>query len=142
MRDASYSQEIRFSIFRLVALNDVSWSFKINGIFRHNRIAIYDFTATWFCSFFLVTLFVNYHEFGNYDTSYSDKCLLSIFCVNISSETWLRNDCIERIPWRNVVILVKECNYSRVKTIQANFFFIVFFRKQFLHLQSFLRNTL
>ena len=34
------------TIFRLVPLNGVSWSFKINGNFRQNHIAIYDFTAT------------------------------------------------------------------------------------------------
>ena len=32
--------------------NEVSWSFKINGNFRHNLIAIYDLSATWFCSSF------------------------------------------------------------------------------------------
>ena len=44
--DASYLREILLTIFRLVTLNDVSLSFKINGNFWHNHIAIYDFPAT------------------------------------------------------------------------------------------------
>ena len=51
-RDSAYN----FSIFRLVTLNEVSWSFEINGNFRHNHIAIFNFTAKWFCSSFLVTM--------------------------------------------------------------------------------------
>ena len=41
-------REILLRIFCLVTLNEVSWSSKINGNLRHNHIAIYDFTATWY----------------------------------------------------------------------------------------------
>ena len=53
--DASYSWQILLTNFPLVTLNDALPSFKINGNFRHNQIAIYDFTATWFSSSFLET---------------------------------------------------------------------------------------
>ena len=38
--------------------NDVLMISKINGIFRHNYRAIYDFTATWFSSYFLLTTMI------------------------------------------------------------------------------------
>ena len=34
------NREIMLTIYRLVTLNEVSWSSKINGNFRHNHIAI------------------------------------------------------------------------------------------------------
>ena len=52
--DESFPREILLKIFRLVTLNDVSVSFKINDKFVHNDIAIYDFTV-WFCSSFSVS---------------------------------------------------------------------------------------
>ena len=51
----------------------------------YNHIVIYNFTAKWFCSFCFV-LFGNYYDFSKYDTIYTEKCLLSIFCVDISFE--------------------------------------------------------
>ena len=53
---ASYPGEILLTIFRLVTLNDVLLSYKINGNFSYNHIAIYDFTAVRFCFPFLVTI--------------------------------------------------------------------------------------
>ena len=53
-----YSREILLTIFSLVILNEVSWSFKMNGNFRHNHIPIYYFTAKWICSSFLVTTMI------------------------------------------------------------------------------------
>ena len=43
---ARYSLVILLNIFHLDTLNEVSWSFKINGNLGHNDIAAYDFTAT------------------------------------------------------------------------------------------------
>ena len=39
----------------------------------------------------------NCYDIDNYDTIYSDKCLLFIYCVYISLETCLKNYCIGRI---------------------------------------------
>ena len=71
-RDSAYK-------FRLVTLNEVSWSLKINGNFRHNNIAIYDLTANLFS--FLVTSMT----LVTMISSMQKKCLLSIYCVDISS---------------------------------------------------------
>ena len=51
-----YRYNERFCSQLSVTLNEVSWSSKTYGNFRHNHIAIYDFTVTGFYSFF----------FGNY----------------------------------------------------------------------------
>ena len=40
------------------------------------------------------------HIYLNYDTIFSKQCCLSIYCVNNSVESWLKNDCIGRIHWR------------------------------------------
>ena len=87
--DVSYSREILHAIFCSITLSDASLSFKVNGNFRHNYIAIYDFKATWFSFSFSVStlLFI-------YDSIYIEKCSLFICCVDISVETWLKNDCI------------------------------------------------
>ena len=63
------------------------------------------------------------HISCNYDTIYSEKCLSSNCCVDISIQTWLKNECIRRIHWRKLsssFFLEKECLYSRLKKIFAS----------------------
>ena len=92
--DCSYSREILLIIFRLVTLNEVSWSLKING-----KIQTQSHSNLWYHSnmnlFFLFGnyfMFGNCYDCGNYNTIYSENCLLFICCVDISWETWFKND--------------------------------------------------
>ena len=46
------------TIFHLVILHKISWIFKMDGNFRYDHIAIYNFTANWFHSSFLATIMI------------------------------------------------------------------------------------
>ena len=127
--DASCSREI-LTIFHLVTLNDVSLSSKINGSFRHNHIAIYDFTATWFSSSFLATTMILITMIPSIQKNVYDpfvcrrhrigKSHTAIFMTEFLKRRYELPLCLTSLPIRHYLFSNCILSYKYVLTIQIN----------------------